>query len=399
MYIPKDIWLVKHHSRDISFFVPKPDEEVNTTQATFEKRQSTALNWARGDRYSDRVPVESLTQHEFQNDFTHGFKFITTSSRWQTEAEYIVIRHPNGYSFEIYTSNLLEVLRADGCSKGGVLNGKYKMFYNMNGKWSIFSEGSSLEPEMNKLDAETRKVNASKKLNKSIKLVEGMVVSLPKGYKENDVDWVYVGRHELEAVGTVGEIHIFSVPRKHNTYQVFSKGIYTFSGGGYVYDEKEVYVEGKGWGADERVIIGDTVNTSQTTGTLDMPKLLTFVSTDGRIAQYKSKSVYIEPKDGGTVFNHDVVKSFKAGALYQFSAKGFDYSEVLRKHNIDTAHRYGSSYYGLSRYKYLLNFKGKGFEIGDQIVNGSGGMPFDQVSTYWGFEQMKDVKLKIKESK
>ena len=401
MYIPKDIWLVKHHSRDISFFVPKPDEEVNTTQATFEKRQSTALNWARGDRYSDRVPLESLTQHEFTNDFTHGFKFITTSSRWQTEAEYIVIRHPNGYSFEIYTSNLLEVLRADGCSQGGVLNGKYKMFYNMNGKWSIFSEGSSLEPEMNKLDAETRKAHAGKKKAKSIKLTEGMVVKIGNDNHE----WVYVGKQELSIEGSMGEIS-YRHFNKIREAVVYGTREWVFKGDQCVVTRnmKEVNTDWR----NDNYELGETLRTSEEIIPFEVPKLLTFVTKGGKICQFKSKSVYIVPVDDGAKFNQEVVDQFKSGKLYDFDNptynSGFEYEDLLIQigwYKPKNSYGYGYGYNFRDEYTGRVAKLDKSPKIGDTWDIYKSQKPFEEIGhgNWGGFKVIPHVKLKIKESK
>lgn len=398
MYIPKDIWLVKHGTRDIAFFVPKPEEEVNTTQATFEKRQSTALSWASGGPYSQRVPVEQLIQHQFVNDFQHGFKFITTSGRWQTEAEYIVIKHPNGYSFEIYTSNLLEVLRADGCSKGGVLNGKYKMFYNMNGKWSIFSEGSSLEPEMNKLDAETRQANAKKKKAKSIRLTEGMVVKIG----DDNLEWVYVGKQELDIEGSMAEIDYRNFYKIKETV-VYGTREWQFKGDKCVVTRnmKEVKTD---WRSDNYELSEHT-RTSEDVIQFEVPRLLTFVTKGGKVCQFKSKSVYIVPVDDGTKFNQEVVDEFKSGKKYSFDNptynSGYDYEDLLTQVGWykpkDTYHDYNVR----DEYSDKVASLDKSPKIGDTWD------PYQSVKPYkglgcgdWGgFKVTPHVKLKIKESK
>lgn len=399
MYIPKDIWLVKHGTRDIAFFVPKPEEEVNTTQATFEKRQSTALNWASGGPYSKRVPVELLTQHEFSNDFQHGFKFITTSGRWQTEAEYIVIQHPNGYSFEIYTSNLLEVLRADGCAKGGVLNGKYKMFYNMNGKWSIFSEGSSLEPEMNKLNAETRKQNAQKKKSKSIRFTEGMVVKIGNDNHE----WVYVGKQELDIVGSMGEISYRNFSRIREAV-VYGTREWKFEGGKCTITRnlKEVTTD---WRTD-KYELSENLRTAEEVIPFEVPKLLTFVTKGGNICQFKSKSVYIVPIDDGAKFNQEVVEQFKSGKLYSFDnptySSGFDYEDLLLQVGwYKPKNSYGYSFNARDEHSEKVAKLDNQPKIGDTWDPYQPNKPYKSIGCgdWGGFKVTPHVKLKIKELK
>ena len=400
MYIPKDIWLVKHNSRDIAFFVPKPEEEVNTTQETFEKRQKTALTWARDGNYGKSVPVESLTQHEFSNDFQHGFKFITTSGRWQTEAEYIVIKHPNGFSFEIYTSNLLEVLRADGCAKGGVLNGEYRMFYNMNGKWSIYSKGSSLEPEMDKLDAATRENNAKKKKAKSIKLVEGMVVKIGNDNHE----WVYVGKQELAIEGSMGEVH-YRQFHKLKEGVLFATKNWEFTGSECTVITNSRNIESN-W-RDDAYTIGSTVHTGEDKYTLDIPKLITFVTKGGKICQFKSKSVYIIPVDDGNKFNQEVVEQFKSGKKYDFAipvySSGYDYEELLIQigwNKSRNAYSWGGPY-GREAYSGKVASLDKAPKIGDTWQLFQSKEPFETIGygNWGGFTAIPHVKFKCKESK
>lgn len=198
-YIPKKLTVVKHATRDITFILPNADPEVGFLPANYDKRLITATSWA-------GKGCESV---ELENTAVSGFKFETLNGRYHTEVEYVLVRHPEGYVFEVPFQNLLDILQVAGCGVGGVVSQPCKMFAT-GGKWRIIPQGTSLEEESVSADKASRQFVADKKKNASKKFKEGQVVKM----RDSDGYWVYLGKHKLSA----------SYQGKHEVFNIVSTG-------------------------------------------------------------------------------------------------------------------------------------------------------------------------------
>lgn len=183
-YTPKNLTVVKHETRDITFILPHADPEVGFLPSNYEKRLVTATKWA----------GKGAKIVEIENEAVSGFSIETLNGRYRTEVEYVLVRHPKGYVFEVPFQNLLDILKSAGCGVGGVIAQPCKLFA-MGGKWRIIPSGTDLEEEAIAADKEARKFVAEKKKNASKKFVVGQVVKM----RDEEGYWVYLGKHTVGA--------------------------------------------------------------------------------------------------------------------------------------------------------------------------------------------------------
>lgn len=183
-HIPTKLTVVAHESRDITFILPQADPEVGFLPSNYEKRLGTATKWA----------GKGAKIVEIENEAVSGFSIETLNGRYHTEVEYVLVRHPEGYVFEVPFQNLLDILKSAGCGVGGVISQPCKLFA-MGGKWRIIPVGTDLEEEAITADKEARKFVAEKKKNASKKFVVGQVVKM----RDADGYWVYMGKKIVNA--------------------------------------------------------------------------------------------------------------------------------------------------------------------------------------------------------
>lgn len=201
-FFPVKTTVVKHSVRDITFILPQPDPEVGYLAANYEKRLQTAKKWASekffDQKIRDWVYPEVKEFVELDNNPLHGYVVETLNGRYRTEVEYICMRHPQGYVFEVPFQNLLDIIKEVGCGVGGVISAECRMFA-VGGKWRVIPVGGAMEIEALALDKESRKFIADKKKNASKKFVKGQVVKM----RDTDGYWVYVGKHKIGAYGSI----------------------------------------------------------------------------------------------------------------------------------------------------------------------------------------------------
>lgn len=183
-YIPTKLTVVAHESRDITFILPQADPEVGFLPSNYEKRLGTATKWA----------GKGAKIVEIENEAFSGFSIETLNGRYHTEVEYVLVRHPKGYVFEVPFQNLLDILKSAGCGVGGVITQPCKLFA-MGGKWRIIPSGTDLEVESIAADQESRKFVADKKKHASKKIVVGQVVKM----RDDGGYWVYLGKQTVGA--------------------------------------------------------------------------------------------------------------------------------------------------------------------------------------------------------
>ena len=196
-YKPSKVTVVKHHNRDITFMIPQVEPEVGFLQSNYDKRLATAVNWA-SERYRDPVTGSFGTGEpvitEFENTSLKGYTIETLNGRYRTEVEYILVRHPEGYVFEVPFQNLLDIIKEVGCGVGGVIE-KPCYVQAVGGKWRLVPTGGSMEEEAISGDKEIRALYAKKVSNSKKKLSVGDVIKM----RDSEGYWVYVGKHKMSA--------------------------------------------------------------------------------------------------------------------------------------------------------------------------------------------------------
>jgi hypothetical protein len=188
-YIPSKVTVVKHLTRDIAFILPQVDSGVGFLESNYKNRLATAMKWA--GKEAQTVDIE--------NGFMTGFSIETLNGRYHTEVEYVLVRHPEGYVFEVPFQNLLDILKVSGCGVGGIIEAPCKLFAS-GGKWRIFPQGTNLEDGALEADKTSRKFVADKKKNANKKFVVGQVVKL----RDMDGYWVYAGK---KLIGANYDVH------------------------------------------------------------------------------------------------------------------------------------------------------------------------------------------------
>lgn len=194
-YKPSKVTVVKHHNRDITFMIPQVEPEVGFLQANYDKRLATAVKWA-SERFRDPLTGNFCTGEpvitEFENTSLKGYTIETLNGRYRTEVEYILVRHPEGYVFEVPFQNLLDIIKEVGCGVGGVIE-KPCYVQAVGGKWRLVPVGGSMEGGAISGDKEIRALYAKKVSNSKKKLSVGDVIKM----RDSEGYWVYVGKHKL----------------------------------------------------------------------------------------------------------------------------------------------------------------------------------------------------------
>jgi hypothetical protein len=179
--------LQSEEQRDADEDVPLAYITPFGTDAAFEKRKDTGLNWAQGWgwQYKKENEKPEIKQFEFDNDKpVAGYKITKSVSRYMTSNKAFRVTHPQGFQFEIYADNLAEILLNDGIV-GGVLLGEY-ILTKQNNNIYLVKENDPRIVERAKLKVVT-------------KVVAGDIVSYQKNrytcVGELDMNW-------LDAIGS-----------------------------------------------------------------------------------------------------------------------------------------------------------------------------------------------------
>lgn len=101
---------------------------VGGTDAAALKRKKTVDEWASRSRYIGVYPNGQLTssqgpRYEMQNDWLEGFAFSSITSRSRTDNKVFDIQDPRGFSLQVY-SDCMEDILLDGAIIKGEVQGK-----------------------------------------------------------------------------------------------------------------------------------------------------------------------------------------------------------------------------------------------------------------------------------
>lgn len=341
-YKPSKVTVVKHHNRDITFMIPQVEPEVGFLQANYDKRLATAVKWA-SERFRDPVTGNFGTGEpvitEFENTSLKGYTIETLNGRYRTEVEYILVRHPEGYVFEVPFQNLLDIIKEVGCGVGGVIE-KPCYVQAVGGKWRLVPVGGSMEEEAISGDKEIRALYAKKVSNSKKKLSVGDVIKM----RDSEGYWVYVGKHKMSAdveyEGSVWENGEKLDSRGFKTTDYRSMTCVRISkvksiGGSYVSVTHQLKGEGEGSGRHHFEMLDETymvfvrikgVSKSQTLTNEDFMKDYKYVSgvgkqdiqVDSEVCLFKSKSVQFEHT--GETDAGSVEEFLKGGVSYKYKS-------------------------------------------------------------------------------
>lgn len=328
-YKPSKVTVVKHHNRDITFMIPQVEPEVGFLQVNYDKRLATATKWA-SERFRDPITgsfgTGEPTITEFENASLKGYTIETLNGRYRTEVEYILVRHPEGYVFEVPFQNLLDIIKEVGCGVGGVIE-KPCYVQAVGGKWRLVPVGGSMEEGAISGDKEIRVLYAKKVSNSKKKLSIGDVIKM----RDSEGYWVYVGKHKMSAdveyEGSVWE----SIDTRSMTCVRTSK--VKSIGGSYVSVTHQLKGGGEASGRHHFKLIDETymvfvrikgVSKSQTLTNEDFMKDCKHVSgvgkediqVDSEVCLFKSKSVQFEHT--GEADAGSVEEFLKGGVSYSY---------------------------------------------------------------------------------
>ena len=317
-YKPSKVTVVKHHNRDITFMIPQVEPEVGFLQANYDKRLATAVKWA-SERFRDPITGNFGTGEpiitEFENTSLKGYTIETLNGRYRTEVEYILVRHPEGYIFEVPFQNLLDIIKEVGCGVGGVIE-KPCYVQAVGGKWRLVPVGGSMEEEAISGDKEIRALYAKKVSNSKKKLSVGDVIKM----RDSEGYWVYVGKHKMSAdveyEGSVWENDVKPDSRGFKTTDTRSMACVRTSkvksiGGSFVSVTHQLKGGGEDSGRHHFKLLDETymvfvrikgVSKSQTLTNEDFMKDYKYVSgvgkqevqVDSEVCLFKGKSVQFE---------------------------------------------------------------------------------------------------------
>jgi hypothetical protein len=85
------------------------------TNSAFQSRKSTGLTWARG--YSKNTDIDEMT---IPNEPIAGFKFNGSDVRYSTSNKWFNIQDPRGFTLQISTENVAELLNYTVIAKGTI---------------------------------------------------------------------------------------------------------------------------------------------------------------------------------------------------------------------------------------------------------------------------------------
>lgn len=301
-FIPTNLTVVQHSTRDITFILPKPVPEVGFLESNYEKRLSTATNWAK-----DRTSKLEKPLIDLENLPATGFSIETLNGRYRTEVEYICVRHPDGYVFEVPFQNLLDIIKEVGCGVGGIIDKPCYMFA-MGGKWRLIPVGGDMDASAQEADKESRKFVADKKVNAKKKMSVGQVVKM----RDYDGYWVYLGKHKVGIFGggtfeffkeTRVNGHLVDI-RSYKSEKFIASGnkitsnFKTLDGAGYEQESTRVF-HSDASEPDYMVFvrIPNVSKTESITNEEFLTNSWSAKSTEPEMALFKSRSVQHQPTD------------------------------------------------------------------------------------------------------
>lgn len=109
--IPKEYWYIKRGDEDLAYVT------YYEKNAAFEKRKATGTSWAHGYR-GNKIENEPVI---ITNELLSGYKIIDKAVRWVTDNIVWRIRDPRGFEFEIYSGNMMEIIKCAEIKNGEIL--------------------------------------------------------------------------------------------------------------------------------------------------------------------------------------------------------------------------------------------------------------------------------------
>jgi hypothetical protein len=132
--IPKQLWFVKRGDGDLAYVSYYEDN------AACKKKQQTGRFWAGGSTQYERDPVnpyqykldengkpipipkEPLKEEIVDNELSSGWKISDKAIRWSTSNVVWRITSPHGFEFEIYSGNMMEILKCSTIKNGEIMD-------------------------------------------------------------------------------------------------------------------------------------------------------------------------------------------------------------------------------------------------------------------------------------
>jgi len=139
MKIPKEIFVAMRETSGLAYVTYQEDNSA------FQKRKSTGLNWAEIS--------EGVT---YLNELLDGYIIRDNISRWTTSNVVWRVLDPRGFEFEIYSGNMMEVIK-NASIKNGTIQGRCILSFD-SGKPVLLPEGS--EPYLNAVKSTTISVTS-----------------------------------------------------------------------------------------------------------------------------------------------------------------------------------------------------------------------------------------------
>ena len=143
MQIPEKIFVAKRGDNTLAYVTYCEDN------AAFQKRKATGLSWARLSENGGEV---------LENTLLSNYSILNNVSRWTTSNVVWRILDPRGFEFEIYSGNMMELLRT-ATIEAGIIKDRCILSFD-NGKPVLLPENS--EPYLKAVEA-TRVIKSSNK--------------------------------------------------------------------------------------------------------------------------------------------------------------------------------------------------------------------------------------------
>lgn len=327
-YTPKALTVVPHSSRDISFIIPQALPEVGFLPSAHQKRLSTALKWS--GIQSDKVV-------ELDNAPVQGFVLETLNGRYHTEVEYLCVRHPKGYVFEIPFQNLLDIIKEVGVGVGGVIQGDCYMVA-VSSKWAVVPVGGSMDSEAQESHKRIVDALVAKKSNATKKFGVGAILKFRDDSGKHD--WLYIGKLQPR-VSYNGDFCLWERvrdSRQHNYGDALA----------ICHTVAPVVTAPNGMSVLRESVGSGDFFVSWRQATVKKQKLMTFVrlNKDGTpsqtVALFKSKSVQFQPTDRTDI---DLAKLLAVKGLDK-TYTSIDYLSSIRTWNMFDDSSYVGRYSG-----------------------------------------------------
>lgn len=179
--IPKEFWFV--HSVSENKF-PLSYLTHNENNAECRKRKETGTHWAEGyGKYiNGKYVTDPIKENTFDNKPIEGFTIEESKSRWSTSNVVWRIIDPRGFTVEIYSGNLENIIRHSTIING-VIKGKC-IWGREEGKNILINEGSQEYKE-----GIEGSVNKASKIINMKNVPVGSTVKL----KSKVGEWIYMG--------------------------------------------------------------------------------------------------------------------------------------------------------------------------------------------------------------